>query len=493
MAAAIRQVVGEANVKPGRVKLDLPPLVENGNTVAMAVSVESPMTAQDHVKAIHVFTEKNPQPNVISVKLGPRAGKADISDPHAPRRHADGRRRSAKCPTARSGPTRSTSSSRSAPAWRIRSDGRAHPHQRARKGQARRGHPDQDADLAHHGDRLPPRQHRPPIPRDIITSFICTYNGEEIFEAALYQAIAANPFITFHTVATESGTFAFQWTGDNGFAAGRLRENHGRMSASRPPRCRASPSAAAGGQPAAARPPKFRWIERRSAYEDMSRDNKAMQDDDTSNPGMLAVLDGEALWNAKAGGSGKSCADCHGDAKTSMKGVAARYPAFERSAGRPVDLEQRINLPASRTRRRKPFAYESKDMLALSAYVAHAVARRADRAARRPAAQAVHRQGPRSCSTHRQGQLNLSCGQCHDDNWGKHLAGNVVPQAHPTGYPIYRLEWQSLGSLQRRLRNCMIGMRAEPYAYGAPEYVDMELYLMWRARGMKMETPAVRP
>jgi len=78
MAAAIRQVVGEANVKPGRIKVELPPLVENGNTVAMSVSVESPMTAQDHVKAIHVFTEKNPQPNVISVKLGPRAGKADI-------------------------------------------------------------------------------------------------------------------------------------------------------------------------------------------------------------------------------------------------------------------------------------------------------------------------------------------------------------------------------------------------------------------------------
>src|SRR6186713_2871221 len=84
--------------------------------------------------------------------------------------------------------------------------------------------------------------------------------------------------------------------------------------------------------------------ERRSAYEDMSRDNKAMQDDDTSNPGMLAVLDGEALWNAKAGGSGKSCADCHGDAKTGMKGVAPRYPAWNESARRPVNLEQRINL-----------------------------------------------------------------------------------------------------------------------------------------------------
>jgi sulfur-oxidizing protein SoxY len=79
MKAAIRQVVGEATMKPGKIKLDLPPLVENGNTVAMDVTVQSPMTAKDYVKAIHVFTEKNPQPNVISIQLGPRAGKAAIS------------------------------------------------------------------------------------------------------------------------------------------------------------------------------------------------------------------------------------------------------------------------------------------------------------------------------------------------------------------------------------------------------------------------------
>jgi sulfur-oxidizing protein SoxY len=78
MATAIRQVVGEAAVKPGKIKLELPPLVENGNTVAMSVTVDSPMTAKDYVKAIHVFTEKNPQPNVISIRLGPRAGRADI-------------------------------------------------------------------------------------------------------------------------------------------------------------------------------------------------------------------------------------------------------------------------------------------------------------------------------------------------------------------------------------------------------------------------------
>src|SRR6476659_9306650 len=108
--------------------------------------------------------------------------------------------------------------------------------------------------------------------------------------------------------------------------------------------------------------------QRRSAYEDMSRDNKAMQDDDTSNPGMLAVLDGEALWGAKAGGSGKSCADCHGDAKTSMKGVAARYPAFDAASGRPVNLEQRINMSREQDQKAQPLAYESKEMLALTAY-----------------------------------------------------------------------------------------------------------------------------
>jgi sulfur-oxidizing protein SoxA len=246
----------------------------------------------------------------------------------------------------------------------------------------------------------------------------------------------------------------------------------------------------AGGPPLAGA--EIPLDQRRSAYEDMSRDNKAMQDDDTSNPGMLAVLDGEALWTAKAGTSGKSCADCHGDAKTGMKAVAARYPAWDESADRPVDLEQRINLSRQQDQKAQPFAYESKEMLALSAYVATQSRGEPIAPHDNPRLKPFIDKG-RDLFNTRQGQLNLSCAQCHDDNWGKHLAGNVVPQAHPTGYPIYRLEWQSLGSLQRRLRNCMIGMRAETYAYGAPEYVDMELYLMWRARGMTIETPAVRP
>ena len=232
--------------------------------------------------------------------------------------------------------------------------------------------------------------------------------------------------------------------------------------------------------------------ERRSSYQDMSRDNKAMQDDDTSNPGMLAVLDGEALWKAKPGTAGRACADCHGDARESMKGVAARYPAFDAALGRPVNLDQRINICRQQRQDAQPLAYESPDMLALSAYVATQSRGEPIAPPDDPRLQSFRDNG-RKLFESRQGQLNLSCSQCHDDNWGKSLAGNTVTQGHPTGYPIYRLEWQTLGSLQRRLRNCMIGMRAETYTYGAPEYVDMELYLMWRARGMTIETPGVRP
>jgi sulfur-oxidizing protein SoxY len=79
MRAAIKQVVGDATPTKGKLKIDLPPLIENGNAVALTVSVDSPMTQADHVKAIHVFTEKNPQPNVMAIHLGARAGKANIS------------------------------------------------------------------------------------------------------------------------------------------------------------------------------------------------------------------------------------------------------------------------------------------------------------------------------------------------------------------------------------------------------------------------------
>lgn len=224
----------------------------------------------------------------------------------------------------------------------------------------------------------------------------------------------------------------------------------------------------------------------------MSAENRAMQDDDTINPASLWVLDGEALWSKADGAAGKSCADCHGNAAVSMKGVSARYPAFDAATGKPVDIEGRINLCRTSRQQATPFAFESRELLALSAYVGKQ-SRGLPVVAPSDSQLVPFLAQGKALYEQRQGQINMSCAQCHNENWGKNLAGNIVPQGHPNGYPLYRLEWQSVGSLQRRLRNCLVGMRAEPYAYGAAEYVALELYLRQRAAGMTVETPGVRP
>ena len=232
--------------------------------------------------------------------------------------------------------------------------------------------------------------------------------------------------------------------------------------------------------------------DRRSGFEFMSRALREMQEDATANPGMLWVLGGEALWSEKVGSAGLACAGCHGDAGESMRGVAARYPAFDEVRQRPIDLQDRINTCRVEHQGAPALAYESEALLSLSAFVAHQsrglpVSPPAD-----PRLDPFRERG-RALYEQRQGQLDLACSQCHDERWGERLGGSVIPQSHPTGYPIYRLEWQGMGSLQRRLRNCMVGVRAEPFPYGAPEYTALELFLMARARGLPIETPGVRP
>lgn len=232
---------------------------------------------------------------------------------------------------------------------------------------------------------------------------------------------------------------------------------------------------------------------RRSGYADMDASVQKMQDDDTANPAMLWVQEGEALWGKPVGAANLACADCHATGRLgTMTGVAARYPAWSAALGQAVDLEGRIQLCRTLHQKGPALADEGRELLALTAFVARQsrgqpVASPDDRRldATLKAGEALYRR--------RQGQLNLSCAQCHDDNAGQKLAAVTIPQAHPTAYPLYRLEWQALGSLKRRLRNCLIGVRAEPYPYSAPEYVALELYLARRAQGMKVESPGVRP
>jgi L-cysteine S-thiosulfotransferase len=232
--------------------------------------------------------------------------------------------------------------------------------------------------------------------------------------------------------------------------------------------------------------------EKHSGYDDASPDTRAMQDDDASNPGFLWVQQGEALWSERAAGGGRSCADCHGAAPVTMRGVAARYPRYSAKLGRPITLAQRIEQCRTERQGAPPLPPESDALLGLTAYVG---------LQSRGMPVQVEIDGParpffeagQALFTARQGQLNLSCSQCHDGLAGLHLAGSLIPQGHPNGYPEYRLEWQGMGSLDRRIRNCMVGVRAEPFAPGSAELTDLELYLGWRSNGLKVETPAVRP
>jgi sulfur-oxidizing protein SoxA len=231
---------------------------------------------------------------------------------------------------------------------------------------------------------------------------------------------------------------------------------------------------------------------RRSGFEGMGASTQAMQKDDALNPAMLWVKDGEALWKQAAGAGSKACASCHAAAPDSMRGVAARYPAFDAMLGRPLTLGQRINQCRQQHQQAAPLRPESPELLGLESYVA-LQSRGLPLAPPDDERLEPFRERGQKLFTQRMGQLNLSCAQCHDGLAGRRLAGSVIPEAHPTGYPVYRLEWQSLGSLQRRLRGCMSGVRAQPFAYGAQELVELELYLNTRAKGMAMEAPAVRP
>jgi sulfur-oxidizing protein SoxA len=231
---------------------------------------------------------------------------------------------------------------------------------------------------------------------------------------------------------------------------------------------------------------------RKSGTEYLSPSTRALQANDAENPAMLWVKTGETLFNTRQGEANQSCADCHTTKDRPLTGAAASYPRFDNGAKRPVNISTRINLCRTQHQRAAAFAFESRELVSLETYVAHQSRGRAIAPWRDPRMSQTFGNGEKHYKT-RIGQLDLSCADCHDKQAGKHLAGNAIPQAHPTAYPLYRLEWQTVGTLSRRIRNCMSGVRAEPFAYGSAEIIELETYLMSRASGMVLETPGVRP
>ena len=215
--------------------------------------------------------------------------------------------------------------------------------------------------------------------------------------------------------------------------------------------------------------------DRRSGYTYMTDESRAMQVDTFQNPGMLWVEEGAELWTTVDGKAGKSCSTCHGDAAESMKGVGARYPVLDEGLGKLKNVEQQINICREKNMEAAPYKWESKEMLSMTSFVNHQSLGMPMDVKVDGAAAPFFEKG-KAFYYERRGQLDMGCKHCHEDN-----AGNM-----------YRLKWQKPGSLHRRFRGCNKQVRSTPFGYGSDEYVNLELYVKYRGRGLPVETPAVR-
>jgi sulfur-oxidizing protein SoxA len=220
-----------------------------------------------------------------------------------------------------------------------------------------------------------------------------------------------------------------------------------------------------------------------------SADARKLEADDFANPGMLWVTRGEALFAQPRGEAKVACKGCH--EAGSLRGVASHYPRYDEKLGRVVNLEQRISACIVAKQRAPLYAWESDELLSLTAFVAHEAKGVPISVSIDGPAKPVFEAGHRLYTT-RVGQLHLACTNCHDSSWGRTLLAESVSQGHPDGWPAYRLEWQSMGSLERRLRACYYGVRAEMPAYGSDDFIALELYLAWRAQGLARSSPGVR-
>lgn len=243
----------------------------------------------------------------------------------------------------------------------------------------------------------------------------------------------------------------------------------------------------------------------RSGIEFAGRDVRALQADTAANPAQLWIERGRQLWQdrgptpgppgAAAGAAmhqvpGRSCQDCHAEPQR-MQGVAASFPKLHAATGRLFNLEDQIRHCRAERQAQPPPAYESDDLLGLTLLVTQASVGLPLRTALTPALEPHWRAGE-AIFLRRQGQLNLACGHCHDRHWGQRLYTDALSQGHPNGHPVYRLEWQKPGSLERRLRSCFFGVRAEIPPWGDLGMRQLSLYLKWRAEGLPIEVPAVR-
>jgi len=217
----------------------------------------------------------------------------------------------------------------------------------------------------------------------------------------------------------------------------------------------------------------------------------AIQNDPSTNPVSLWLEQGKELWLGQAGQT--SCAQCHGNIEK-MRQAATHFPKWSVKQQKLINLEDQILTCSERTQRPLK-GLENTDVLSLSALLHQTSAGLNFQIV--PKDETLQRwqlelnEGAKLFTT-RIGRMNLACTHCHDLNIGKTMRADVISPGHPTGFPIFKLSWQSMGSIDRRLRACYSGVQAEVPAPGSPELRQLELFLKSRAQGMPIEGPSLR-
>jgi sulfur-oxidizing protein SoxA len=229
----------------------------------------------------------------------------------------------------------------------------------------------------------------------------------------------------------------------------------------------------------------------RSGYTYATAETRAMQDDDFANPSFIWYDKGAALWSKAEGEAGKSCASCHGDDAASMKGVGNTFPKYNAALGKPVNIEQQINLCRVNNMKAEEYKWESDEMLGMTVFVKHQSVGMPINVDISGPMMSFWEKG-KEFYNQRRGLLDMACSNCHVDNAGKMLRANLLTQGMANGFPTYRLKWSKVGSLHRRFKGCNTEVRAEPYGYGSEEYINLEVFLTHRGNGLPLETPSVR-
>jgi sulfur-oxidizing protein SoxA len=233
------------------------------------------------------------------------------------------------------------------------------------------------------------------------------------------------------------------------------------------------------------------YDEVRSGWLYREPETRELQADSFENPGMLAVERGAEIWATAEGAAGKSCADCHGDAAESMKGVGARYPVWNDKAQKPFNVELQINACRETNMQAEPYKFDHADQVALTAFIkhqSHGMPLGVDLT--EGAMQDWWKKGEELYYT-RTGQLNLACSNCHEDNNGRFIRADHLSQGNVNGFPTYRLK-DGMVSLHNRFRGCIRDTRGTQPAAFSDELMALEVYTTWRSTNLAVETPAVR-